>query len=118
MKNKLLAFFRKAVLMVSSVYCTFVFNVNSVYADAFDNVSTVATNLMDKFAGVATAIFPAACVITAVCMFFTRDEKKLATERKLLIGFVAAFIIIQIASKGDFATTFTNIVGTVTNGAE
>lgn len=85
--------------------------ITKMYCDSFDDAATVANNVLDKVATLGKAIFPAAAVITCVCMFFTRDEKKLATERKLLVGFVAAFILLLLVSNGNLVGTVENLVG-------
>ena len=96
--NKLKRTFLTIVTTIS-VMCTSV--IQSYAGDSFETAGKAASNLFGKLYTLANKIFPLALAVTAIAMFFTRDDKKFAIERKILIGICGAFLILQIVNAGD-----------------
>ncbi len=105
---------RKAAIRTVSAAAMMLMNIQYLYCDTFEAAGTAAGNLFSKLKGLADKIFPLALVVTAICMFFTRDDKKFAMERKILIGICAAYLILQIVAIGsgsDISQTIQNLIG-------
>ena len=80
-----------------------------VYSDAFKSAENAVGNLQDKLVHLAEVIFPLAIVICAISMFFTRDQKKFDSEKRILIGCCLAFGLVVLVTKGDLVSTIQNL---------
>lgn len=79
--------------------------------DAFDQAGTAVDNLKGKLITFGGKVFPLALVVTIVCMFFTRDQKKFDIERTILIGLCVTYALLILVSKGAVVSTITNLFG-------
>lgn len=80
-----------------------------VNCDAFSEAETAVGNLQSKLIGLAEVVFPLAVVICAISMFFTRDQKKFDTEKRILIGCCLAFGLVILVDKGSLVDTIKNL---------
>lgn len=106
MKTKEKNWYMKALAKVSAWYLLVQSRATYlVYCDAFDDAAKGVKSLQTKFTTLAEVLFPLAIVICAICMFFTRDQRKFETERSIMIGCVLAYALIVLVNKGNLVST-------------
>lgn len=113
MKEKIRLFAKKMVgAIVLPITTLFYCTIPTFCSNAFDVATGVANNAQAQIQKFAEGVFPLAIIITGVAMLFTRDERKFASEKKILIGCIVAFIIIELACRGNITQTVLDWFGT------
>ena len=79
--------------------------------DVFDTGSTAASNLVGKLTALAEAVFPLVCIIAFLLLMFTRDERKLHAELKIIGIIMLAYAGILLVNNGDLLATVTEVIG-------
>ncbi|MCR5656797.1 MAG: hypothetical protein K6G06_04975, partial [Butyrivibrio sp.] len=99
---KVSAFLTLASARATMVFCGDPPKPGSGGTSAFTKAATAADNLQSELYDLAMHVFPVAIIICAVAMFFTRDQKKFDTEKRILIGCCAAFLLVLIVGNATF----------------
>ena len=96
MKN----FIKQKLATASLLATSIVYGTASIYCDdVFSAAKNASTNLASKLKDLAAAILPLMIIVAGVSLLFTRDEKKIASEKKFLIACCAGYAIILLADK-------------------
>ncbi len=108
-KNKL---FVKASTALTAVY----YGMLPVYcdgADIFNAASGGLTNLFNQLWTVASKLLPVAIAICIISLFVTHDERKIETEKRLLVAMVVAFALLYLIHKNTsiMETTMQTLFG-------
>ncbi len=62
-------------------------------------ISTTAEKVIETLKNVAQAVLPLMIVICGISLLVTRDERKLAMEKKLLVVLIIAYALIMLSDK-------------------
>lgn len=106
LKNKA---FVSATTALTSVY----YSMMNVFCDddIFSKAETGLGSLFTKLWGVASKLLPVAIAICVIAIFFTHDEKAIATEKRVLIGMIVAYALLWLIAKnsGIIDSTLTSL---------
>ncbi len=92
-----------------------------VYCDAFDDAGTALGTLLGKLWNISKKVLPVAIAICIISLFVTHDERKLETEKRILVAMCVAFALLYlVAAPGrtdGFLDTITGLFGGTGAGA-
>lgn len=99
-KSKVLSLKNKVTTELLSTYLLILSQRDKVFCN--DGISGAAKSSAEKITetlkNVADAFLPVMIIICGLSLIFTRDERKLAMEKKFLVGLVIAYALIKLST--------------------
>ena len=109
-------FKNKRVVQLTTAVTAAYYGNTSVYCaggnDAFSQAETALSSLLTKLWNISKKILPVAMAICIISLFVTHDERKLETEKRILVAMCVAFALLYlVADKKSIVDTITGLFG-------
>ncbi len=103
---------KRVVQLTTTLTALYYGNMSVFCDDAFSQAEGALGNLLEKLWGISKKILPVAIAVCIISLFVTHDERKLETEKRILVAMCVAFALLYlVAEKQSLISTITGLFG-------